>query len=170
MGRVHQVRARLRHPLCIVRIVARNTVRALRCYIVTNADRTARRRVLHEGERITLLEFLRCTTAMNSKIDIRKALFAGNIRDFQQGIRIARRRVLKIEMKVLDAAEVANRRCARAVCSRAAHRRVAEVDPVIVRARAAAADNVAHDHLFNRDFVARCLPVCDVGITAVNRA
>ena len=78
-------------------------------------------------------------------------------------------------MKVLDAAEVANRRCARAVCSRAArnraaHRRVAEVDPVIVRARAAAADNTAHDRLFNRDFVARCLPVCDVGITTVNRA
>ncbi len=72
--------------LCdIVRIVARNTVRALRCYIVTNAERTARRRVLHEDERITLLEFLRCTTAMNSKIDIRKALFAGNIVIFSRG-------------------------------------------------------------------------------------
>ena len=72
--------------LCdIVRIVARNTVRALSRHIVTNAERTARRRVLHEDERITLLEFLRCTTAMNSKIDIRKALFAGNIVIFSRG-------------------------------------------------------------------------------------
>ena len=98
---------------------------------------------------------------MNVEVYIREALFARSTRKIQQRMRCAVRRcVLQIEMKVLDAAKVANRRCARAivngervartVCSRAtrnraADRGVAEVDDIVVRDRASTARDTARD-------------------------
>ena len=117
--------------------------------------------VVHEGEGVAFFEFFRIAAAIKFDGRVGKALIGADVFQVEQRVcRAVGRGIFEVEVEVLDALEVADfgrfravadlERVARAACRRAARdgacdRCVFEVDDVVVRRRAAAADDVARD-------------------------